>query len=74
MSLEDRAQDHEAWIWEMNNGPRTKKRVFTPQDPEYGPEVCAECEDDMPECRRAYGYRLCVACATAAEKLGRLGR
>lgn len=69
MSIEDRAQEAEAAEWERNNRPRRGIRIFSPSEPGYGPELCLECEDDMPDVRRAYGYNLCTECATERERL-----
>lgn len=68
MSIEDRAQDQEVADWERNNRPRDR-RIFAPGEEGYGPECCAECGDEMPEVRRAYGYALCVSCAADLERI-----
>lgn len=67
MSLEDKAQEHELAIWEQNNRPREAASRYAPGDPGYGPEFCAECEDDMPNERRAWGYHICTACKARKE-------
>jgi RNA polymerase-binding transcription factor DksA len=33
-----------------------------------GPELCEQCEGEMPELRRRWGARLCVECQSALEK------
>lgn len=33
-----------------------------------GPDVCIECENDMPQVRRNYGYTLCVECQEITER------
>ena len=68
MSIEDRAQEHEAHIWEINNmrrkvGPPPAK----PGDADYGPEECEECGDTMHPVRRSYRFILCTSCQTARE-------
>lgn len=74
MNLEDRAQHHEAMMWELANKPREVKK-YRPEDPGYGPAECEECGDDMHPVRRGHGYRLCTPCQTAKEVLtSRLGR
>ena len=72
MSMEDRAQEHEAHVWELNNVHRKQMPpVAQPGDPRYGPEECEECGDDMPEVRRSYGFKLCTQCQSAIEALRR---
>ncbi|WP_159711609.1 TraR/DksA C4-type zinc finger protein [Geminicoccus flavidas] len=68
MSFEDRAQEHEVLEWELRNAARPAKRKFAPSEPEYGPAECDDCEAEMPEPRRAYGYHHCVHCAERREK------
>lgn len=67
MSIEDRAQEVELADWRHNNRPRELK-TYAPDDPGYGPEFCDWCEDDMPDVRRAYGYRFCTPCAADRER------
>ena len=62
MSDEDRAQEVELKYWEMNNQPRPGRIKYKPIDPEYGPERCGECDDDMPPERREYGFHICMSC------------
>jgi RNA polymerase-binding transcription factor DksA len=62
MSIEDIAQQVEALDWEINNRPRTPRSLFEPDDEEYGPPECVECDIEMPDLRRAMGCELCVAC------------
>lgn len=38
-------------------------------EPEYGPEECEECGNEMPELRREYGFKLCVGCQEHLEQL-----
>lgn len=71
MSVEDRAQEQEVMDWERNNRPRAERPIYAPGDRGYGPAKCAQCEDDMPAVRRAYGYMLCVECAAERERNGR---
>lgn len=73
MSLEDKAQEHEAEMWAINNRERVPQPVFNPDDPEYGPEHCAECDDVMPPARRRYGYLLCTTCKSERESRKRRG-
>lgn len=68
MSIEDRAQEIELAQWERNNQPR-ERLIFNPDDEGYGPEQCVNCDDDMHEVRRAYGFKVCVVCATEFERL-----
>lgn len=69
MSQEDRAQDEEAFRWELTNRPRPATPEFKPGDKGYGPELCAneDCELPMPELRRRRGWTLCTECQGAAE-------
>lgn len=73
MSMEDRAQEHEAAEWARNNAPRPQKPTYQPGDAGYGPEFCDECESPMPELRRANGWVLCTSCQSAVER-GRIRR
>lgn len=40
---------------------------YDPKDEGYGPEEC-ECGAEMPEARRAYGFKLCVPCKEFTER------
>lgn len=73
MSLEDKAQEHEAAEWAIRNAPRPERPTYTPSDPGYGPKECDECEATMPAFRRQHGWRLCTNCQSLAER-GRLRR
>ena len=74
MNLEDRAQEHEAMMWEQVNRPREVK-TYAPGDAGYGPEECDNCGADMHQVRRANGWRLCTPCQSAREIVtARLGR
>ena len=73
MSIEDRAQDHEATEWAARNAPRAPAAQFTPGQPGYGPQYCDECGSTMPALRRANGWDLCTACQRHVEH-GRLKR
>lgn len=66
MSIEDKAQEHEAQIWEINN--RARVVSYQPGDPGYGPEECERCGAEVHPVRRSYGYKLCTPCASAAER------
>lgn len=66
MSIEDKAQEHEAMIWEMNNRARNVAR-FKPGEPGYGPAECEDCGDDMHQVRRSYGFTRCTACQSRLE-------
>lgn len=70
MSIEDKAQEHEAQIWEINNMRRHHRTHTTakPGDRGYGPAECEECEAEMPNVRRGYGFSLCVPCASRKER------
>lgn len=70
MSLEDKAQEHEAAIWAQNNRPREVK-AFKPGEPGYGPAECVDCEREMHKVRRGYGFIRCTACASALEPTDR---
>ena len=72
MSIEDIAQDVEAWDWERNNRPRTPRALLAPDDEDYGPAACKECGDEMPELRRAMGRHLCTSCTELYERRKRL--
>jgi RNA polymerase-binding transcription factor DksA len=72
MSIEDIAQEVELLDWERNNRPRTVRRLLEPTEPGYGPAECGECEDQMPDLRRAMGCVLCVDCTELAERRKRL--
>lgn len=67
MSIEDRAQEHEAKLWEYHNRPR-EVSSFKPEDPGYGPEECEECGAEMHAVRRTYGFKMCTPCASARER------
>lgn len=69
MADEDRAQEIELMEWERNNKPRNAPFKFDRTDPRYGPEACADCDEDMPLARREYGFCLCVECKTKAERV-----
>ena len=68
MSIEDRAQEHEAKMWEMANAPRAQKPTFAQDHPLYGPEECDGCGATMLEFRRKHGWRLCTDCQADAER------
>lgn len=75
MSAEDQAQALELAEWERNNASRSVDPFnYAPGDPKYGPAQCQECDEDMPVCRREYGFRLCVPCTEESERLLRLRR
>lgn len=67
MSLEDKAQDHEAMIWAQNNMPRDVVK-YQPGEAGYGPSECIDCWDEMHPVRRSYGFTRCVKCASALER------
>ena len=67
MSIEDKAQEHEAMIWAQNNAGREVQPIIKPGEPGYGPEECIDCDEKMPAVRRAYGFKRCTACASALE-------
>ena len=73
MSLEDRAQEHEAKEWAYRNAARPERVTYKPGDAGYGPAFCEECESPMPELRRANGWVLCTSCQSAVER-GRIRR
>lgn len=73
MSIEDKAQDHEAAEWEHRNAPPPPRPTFKPGDAGYGPKECDECESTMPPLRRANGWVLCTRCQSLVES-GRLRR
>lgn len=73
MSLEDKAQEHEAAEWEMRNARRPDRQLFNPSDAGYGPKECDECDATMPPLRRANGWVLCTRCQSLVEN-GRLRR
>lgn len=67
MSIEDKAQEYEAKVWEHNNRPR-EARVYQAGEAGYGPGECDECGAEMHPVRRAYGFKTCTPCAAAAER------
>ena len=69
MSNEERAQQEEAFRWELTNRPRTPAPEFKPGEEGYGPELCSneDCEGPLPELRRRRGCQLCTDCKAAAE-------
>lgn len=73
MSLEDKAQEDEAFHWSMRNSGRLAPQEFKPGDPGYGPELCAneDCEETLPELRRRNGCTLCTECQATAERRAR---
>lgn len=75
MSSEDIAQQVELREWELNNLNRREAMArHEPDSPGYGPAECDECGDDMPAERRAWGLRICVACKSEQESLGKRRR
>lgn len=68
MSLEDRAQEHEAVEWAARNASRPAPRLFEPGQEGYGPAFCEECQSTMPALRRAHGWVLCTSCQSAVER------
>ena len=68
MGLEDKAQEHEAKMWEQANAPRPERPVYESGDAGYGPEFCAVCDDPMPELRRRDGRQLCTSCQSVRER------
>ena len=71
MEVEEAAQIHELKEWEARNTPRPAMPTYAPGHPKYGPEFCDECDEPMPDLRRAMGSRLCTACASAVERRNR---
>lgn len=69
MSIEDKAQEHEAELWEARNAPRPPARTFKPDEEGYGPADCGDCGDQMAPSRRADGLALCVPCKSIRERL-----
>lgn len=69
MSNEDIAQVIELEEWKRNNRSRTPEPTYAPGDEGYGPEVCSvkECDNELPEKRREYGFRICVECKASLE-------
>lgn len=70
MSIEDKAQEHEAQVWAIHNRPREVLR-YAPGDKGYGPEHCTGCDADMHPARRAWGFTECVPCVSATESPSR---
>lgn len=71
MNLEDRAQEHEAALWEARQTPRPAAPQYEPGQAGYGPAECLDCGDDVPEFRRRHGWRRCTCCQTALEGVRR---
>lgn len=75
MSLEDKAQEHEQKQWELRNVDRPQlPPPAKPEDPDYGPPACEECEGPMPAVRRSYRCTMCTGCTSEAERLAGLRR
>lgn len=68
MSIEDKAQEQEIAEWERRQRV-TPRKTYTPDDKEYGPAQCTECDAGMPAERRADGQRLCTECKSLQEWL-----
>lgn len=68
MSMEDEAQSCELREWEYNNRPRAAQTRFQPGEPGYGPEHCENCDTEIPDGRRQWGFQVCVTCATLTER------
>jgi RNA polymerase-binding transcription factor DksA len=51
------------------NDRKYGQHKYAPEDEGYGPEEC-ECGAEMPEPRRAYGFKLCVPCKELTERRG----
>lgn len=68
MSLEEKAQEHEAKVWLQQQQLRVVPPMYQPQDAGYGPAECVRCDAPMPALRRQNGWRLCTACQTKAER------
>lgn len=66
MSLEDKAQEHEAQIWAINNRAR-EVTTYQTGDNGYGPQECENCGAEMHPVRRSYGFSVCTPCASALE-------
>lgn len=74
MSIEDKAQEHEAAEWAaINMNRKGLPPLKKPGDPGYGPAECDECGAEMPALRRANGWVLCTSCQTQVER-GKLVR
>lgn len=77
MSAEDKAQEQEIQMWQITQKQaRGQIAAFPPEDPRYGPARCRQwdCGEPISDARRAMGKYLCVECAEAQERLGKLGR
>lgn len=72
MSLEDKAQEHEAMMWTIANTPRAQ-RTYAEGEPGYGPAECADCDAPMPALRRSMGKTRCTECTEALDMLRRRG-
>lgn len=75
MSPEDRSQMDEIHAWELMNAPRQVVDEHKPGEEGYGPALCRnpDCEETMPELRRARGCQFCTECQTAAESRKKRG-
>lgn len=75
MSPEDRAAMEEIHAWALINAPRPAAPEYKPGEEGYGPALCRnpDCEDEMPELRRALGHKFCTECQTAAEQRKKRG-
>lgn len=75
MSLEDKAQEHEAQQWELRNIHRKAlPPPAAPGDHDYGPALCDDCEAPMPPLRRAWRLSMCTACTTEVERQAAMRR
>jgi hypothetical protein len=68
MSIEEVAQQIECAEWEARQQVRPAPPTYQPNDPKYGPEECAECDEPMLEQWRAAGHIQCTACRELDEQ------
>jgi len=70
MSIEDKAQELELQMWRQLNErtPSPSSKTFTQDEPGYGPAVCGECGEPMPDNRRRLGSHLCGECKEDLER------
>ena len=66
MSIEEKAQEHEAQVWMLNNS-RPAFVIYQPGEAGYGQEFCRDCGADMHPVRRSHGFTTCTPCASARE-------
>jgi RNA polymerase-binding transcription factor DksA len=75
MSMEDRAQQEEAFQWELINRPRPAAPRYKLTDSGCGPRFCSNesCGEPMPRLRRREGKKFCTECQGLIERRAKRG-